>query len=115
MARDSTGAGSLLDPEPQGVPGAPEESGLRNGLERDEGNVDDRRAADRADLDRADALALGERRDERVGALDLRLQLAALSLRHGDVDAAGRAELRLVGRALPDRRRHDRLAVVEQA
>ena len=53
-------------------------------------------AADRRDLDRADALALGERRDQRVGALDLGLQLAALALRHADEQPAGGAELGLV-------------------
>ena len=31
---------------------------------------------------RADTLALGERRDQRVGALDLGLQLGALAARH---------------------------------
>src|SRR5689334_1036142 len=106
---------SLLDPETQRVPGPAEDAGFGDRFERDQRDLDDRRTADRRDLDGADALALRERRDQRVGALDLALQLAALSLRHADEDAAGGAELRLVDLSFPDRRRDDRLAVVEQA
>ena len=48
-------------------------------LQHHQRHLGDRRAAGGRDLDRADALALGERRDQRVGALDLGLQLAALA------------------------------------
>ena len=58
---------------------------------------------------------LASGRDQRVGALDLGLELGALALGHADEQAAGRAQLGFGRLALPDRHGRDRLVVVEQA
>src|SRR5690242_9573307 len=104
-----------LDPEPEGVPGAAEDAALLDRLHDDERDVGDRRARRRRDQDLADLLALGERRDQRVGALDLGLELPAFAFRDADVERAAGPQLGDVGGALPDLRRDDRLAVIEQA
>src|SRR4051794_7983383 len=114
MAASLASLPSLLDPKAQGVPGPADEAGLSDRLQRHQRYVENRRTAHRADLDRADTLPLGERCNQRIGAFDLGLQLASLALRNADEDAAGGAELGFVDTPLPDRRRDDRLAVVEE-
>src|SRR5450755_1764653 len=103
-----------LDPEADRVPGPAEEAGLLDAIHHDQRHFDDRRARRGRDLERADALALGERRDERIAALDLGLELAAFALGNADEHRAGGAEPGLALLALPYHRRDDRLAVVEQ-
>src|SRR5207237_5696540 len=64
---------SLLDPETDGIPGAAEQAGLGNILENGERDRGNRGTGGGAHQQRADALSLGQRRDEGVGALDARL------------------------------------------
>ena len=76
-ARRGTTPAASLDPQADRIPGAAEDAGLLDRLQHHQRHLGTggRRPAD---LERADALALGERRDQRVGALDLGLALAAL-------------------------------------
>src|SRR5204863_9581552 len=73
---------SLLEPQPECIPGPPENPRDSHRLERDDGVLADRPAIVR-DAQRADALALGDRRDERLLRQQLGLQLARLACRPG--------------------------------
>ena len=61
-------------------------------------------------LHRADLLALGDRRDQRLGHVHHRLELVVLAARHGHQQRLGDAQLHFVGGALPDLLLGDRLA-----
>src|SRR5450631_1199244 len=82
-----------FDPEAQRVPGAAEDAALLDGGHHDQRHFGDLRSAGRRHEDAADALALGERRNQRVAALDLGLELAALALGHAQEHRSGGAEL----------------------
>src|SRR2546426_277837 len=92
---------SLLEPQPECIPGSPENPGDSHRLESDDGVFADRPAIVR-DAQRADALAPCHRRDERLLRQHFALQLARLASRHGDHQVALEACLDRVFRPLPD-------------
>src|SRR5881409_3620501 len=92
---------SLLEPQPECIPGPPENPGDSHRLEGDDGVFADRPAIVR-DAQRADALAPCHRRDERLLRQQLGLQLARLAFRHGDHQVALEACLDRAFRPLPD-------------
>src|SRR2546430_10470654 len=83
---------SLLEPQPECIPGPPENPGDSHRLESDDGVFAHRPAIVR-DAQRADALAPCHRRDEQLLRHQLRLQLARPALRPGDHPFALEARL----------------------
>src|SRR2546428_4944738 len=78
---------SLLEPQPECIPGPPENPGDSHRLESDDGVFADRPAIVR-DAQRADALAPCHRRDERLLPQQPGPQPARLAFRHGDHQVA---------------------------
>src|SRR5207244_10014711 len=74
---------SLLEPQPQCIPRTSDQARLADGLEGDERMLAVRLAVERH-AQRADALALRERRHQRLLRDELGLELVGLALRHGD-------------------------------
>ncbi|VXB45557.1 hypothetical protein BURKHO8Y_140003 [Burkholderia sp. 8Y] len=97
----------------RGIPQAAEEAGLRHVLQRDERELRDVLAV-RHHADRADLLALLDRRDQQIVVRDGRLDLVAEALRHGDVLIGLDARLHVVRRALVHARRFDHLIGLEE-
>src|SRR5690606_31206519 len=83
---------SLREHHPKAVPGAAEPARRLDGAEGDQRPLEQQLVVD-PDSQRADALALRDRRDQRLDALDLGLDLVGLAARHGHaqfaVEAAG--------------------------
>src|SRR5256885_16896153 len=94
-------ASALLEPEPQCIPRAADETRRGHRVERDERVLADLLALER-DAQRADALTLRDRRDERLLREQFGFELVGLALRHGEHEVAREAGLHVARRALPD-------------
>src|SRR6266446_6680791 len=92
---------SLLEPQPECIPGTPENPGDSHRLESDDGVFAEQPAIVH-DAQRADALALSHRRDERLLRQQFGPQLVRLAFRHGDHQVALEACLNRAFGPLPD-------------
>src|SRR5581483_11249738 len=91
---------SLLEPEPQCIPGPAKEARRRHRLEREQRKLLERLALE-AHAQGADALALRDRRDEGLLREQLRLELLALAFRHRHHHVGLEPGLHALRRALP--------------
>src|SRR5258706_7329425 len=92
---------SLLEPEPECIPGPAENACRGHRFERDHGILADRLAVER-DTQVADERALGDRRNERRQRQQFRLEPLALPLGHGHHQVTAKTGLQRGPRALPD-------------
>src|SRR5258708_26018401 len=91
---------SLLEPQPECIPATPENPGDSHWLQSNDGVFADRPAVVR-DAQRADALALCDRRDERLLRQQFGFQLVRLAFPHCDHQVARDTCLDRVCRPLP--------------
>src|SRR5258706_16410648 len=92
---------SLLEPEPECIPGPAENACRGHRFERDHGILADRLAVER-DTQVADARALGDRRNQRRHRQQLGLEPLALPLGPRPQEATAKTGLQLRSHALPD-------------
>src|SRR5262245_31093369 len=104
---------SLLQPQPQCIPGTAENTRFAHRLEREQRILAERPALE-ADLERADALVLRQRGDEGLLRHHLRLQLLRLAFGDRYQQVVLQAGLHGLRRALPDFERFDLFARLVQ-